>query len=248
MAPEILRNEAYNMKIDVWGVGVIAHILLCGCVPFDCKTDQEIELAIQKSQPNFGSKAIKQHLSKEAVDFMTKCLSKNPTQRPSACDLLKHRWLSSNIKEKELNPQVAEQFIRNMNAFSKQNIFESKVISIIIHSQTDNQELKNLEKFFKQLDTSNDGYISIEELEQGLAETCGDLTVTKNRSELLEFIDIDGNGLISYSEFLMAAVNKRNLLTQQNIDAVFRAFDTENTGHISLQDLKRVFNASKLGK
>ena len=67
--------------------------------------------------------------------------------------------------------------------------------------------------FFKQLDLSNDGYISIEELEQGLAETQGGMTITKNRSELLELIDIDGNGRISYSEFLMAAANKRNLLT-----------------------------------
>ena len=51
-------------------------------------------------------------------------------------------------------------------------------------------------------------------------------------------MDTNGNGQISYSEFLVAAANKRDLLTQENVDSVFRAFDVDGNGSISKQDLQ----------
>ena len=117
MAPEILRNEAYDMKIDIWGVGVIAHIILCGCPPFDGDSEEDVNIAIQKSNPSFGSKRIKKHLSKDAIDFITQCLCKEPIGRPHAYDLLSHKWLLSNAKEKELDPEVAKEIAKNIRAF-----------------------------------------------------------------------------------------------------------------------------------
>ena len=72
--------------------------------------------------------------------------------------------------------------------------------------------------------------------------------MTKDWTELIEEMDINGDSRISYSEFLLAAANKRELLSPENIDTVFRAFDIKNTGSISLQDLQQVFNASSIGK
>jgi len=46
MSPEIIRKEDYNEKVDIWGIGIVAHILLSGCPPFDGKTHKEIETAI----------------------------------------------------------------------------------------------------------------------------------------------------------------------------------------------------------
>ena len=34
MAPEIAKNEPYNEKIDIWGIGIVAHIVLTGQPPF----------------------------------------------------------------------------------------------------------------------------------------------------------------------------------------------------------------------
>lgn len=47
MAPEILANETYDMKIDIWGVGAIAHVLLTGCLPFDGDDEEDLKMKIQ---------------------------------------------------------------------------------------------------------------------------------------------------------------------------------------------------------
>lgn len=42
MAPEMVRNEPYTNKVDVWALGVLAYALMCGYTPFDGDTDEEI--------------------------------------------------------------------------------------------------------------------------------------------------------------------------------------------------------------
>ena len=54
MAPEIVREQPYDKGVDIWSVGVIAHILLSGCPPFYGKTKQEIYRSIVSDPPKFG--------------------------------------------------------------------------------------------------------------------------------------------------------------------------------------------------
>ena len=35
LAPELLQRRAYKKSVDVWALGVIVYVLLCGCLPFD---------------------------------------------------------------------------------------------------------------------------------------------------------------------------------------------------------------------
>lgn len=35
LAPEMLQRESYSKEVDVWALGVISFVLLCGCLPFD---------------------------------------------------------------------------------------------------------------------------------------------------------------------------------------------------------------------
>ena len=57
IAPEVYHKD-YGMKCDIWSIGVIAFILLCGEMPFGNRktTSTEMEELICKGEYNFDCK------------------------------------------------------------------------------------------------------------------------------------------------------------------------------------------------
>lgn len=41
MSPEMVRNEPYSNRIDVWAIGILTYALICGYTPYDADTDEE---------------------------------------------------------------------------------------------------------------------------------------------------------------------------------------------------------------
>lgn len=162
MAPEIVREQQYDERVDVWSVGVIGHILLSGCPPFYGQSKQEIYRSIVRDEPRFGK--VKHALSDQAIEFISKCLNKDPSQRPSANELLQHSWLQENCPRIEIDPNVANEIINDMAAFRKQNIFQTGVVSLLTALKVQSSELVNMKQMFLRLDTSQDGFLSLEEL------------------------------------------------------------------------------------
>jgi calcium-dependent protein kinase len=82
-----------------------------------------------------------------------------------------------------------------------------------------------LQKAFKDLDLNGDGKLSKEELLIGFRKTHGDLAESEV-DRLMEIADADGSGEIDYSEWVVATINKKNLLTDEKLEAAFSLFDT----------------------
>ncbi|MBN3300104.1 KCC1D kinase, partial [Amia calva] len=55
IAPELLEQQTYGKEVDLWAVGVIAYILLCGYPPFYDDNDTELYRQIVKAEFEFDS-------------------------------------------------------------------------------------------------------------------------------------------------------------------------------------------------
>ncbi|KAI7733437.1 hypothetical protein M8C21_023801 [Ambrosia artemisiifolia] len=86
VAPEVL-HRSYGTEADMWSIGVIAYILLCGSRPFWARTESGIFRAVLKADPSFDE-APWPSLSTEAVDFVKRLLNKDYRKRLTASQAL----------------------------------------------------------------------------------------------------------------------------------------------------------------
>lgn len=91
IAPEVFLQK-YNMKIDIWSMGVVLYIMLSGKVPFPGRTEPEIIQNVIKGQFHFNHQAF-QTVSEECKDLIKQCLVKDFKNRYTAKDCLAHNWI-----------------------------------------------------------------------------------------------------------------------------------------------------------
>lgn len=98
---------------------------------------------------------------------------------------------------------------------------------LFIASQLMTREEKDkLTAIFMTLDKNGDGSLTKEELLEGYTKLYKNRERARNEVEsLMAIADVDNNGLIDYSEFLLAAGNKRTMLTKANVKRAFDLFD-----------------------
>ena len=53
-------------------------------------------------------------------------------------------------------------------------------------------------------------------------------------------IDLDGNGTIDYTEFVMATMEEQNLITDQRLRQAFELFDADKSGDLSPEEIKDI--------
>lgn len=107
MAPEMLRGESYNSKVDMFSVGVITFLLyslhrLTGHMPFIGRNDREVLRRNARGVPYLKTKAWRE-LGISAQAFVLELLTCDPNSRPDARSALLHPWLSEAQNTKSLN-------------------------------------------------------------------------------------------------------------------------------------------------
>jgi len=94
VAPEVLRQELYGTQVDMWSLGTILYIMLCGYPPFVEKNLPRLYKAIKRGKVVFN-KPYWDNVSEDAKNCVEGLLELDIEKRLSPARLLKHPWIST---------------------------------------------------------------------------------------------------------------------------------------------------------
>lgn len=237
IAPEVVRKK-YNNKCDVWSCGVILFILLCGYPPYDGETDEEIMESVVKDEVSYNEQEWK-NISKDAINFVKKLLTKDPNKRISSEQALKEKWLvetcsiNNNNKKKDMI-NIATQ-IQQFQKFDSKQKLKNAILAFMVHQLATEEMTKELKDLFKRMDKSGDGRLSLQELIEGFREVMksqGRENVISEEEITKRFndIDIDHSKFIEIEEFITVTINEELLMTEKNLKTTFDYFDKDKSG------------------
>ncbi|KAJ0402657.1 hypothetical protein P43SY_007522 [Pythium insidiosum] len=231
IAPEVLRRH-YDKSCDLWSIGVIMYILLCGYPPFYGDTDLEIFTSVRTGRYDFDSPEWA-NVSKEAKDLISKLLLLDPAKRLTAEQVLRHPWLSGSAPSTAIS--ISSNLFTRLKRFTGNNKLKKAALGVIADLMTES-EISELKNQFMAIDKDGNGVITIAELADAL-RSMGHTMIEEEVMELLQGIDIDGDGLVDYPEFLAATMKRNQTNKQEYLINAFNYFDTKKQGVITKADL-----------
>lgn len=124
-APEVLqRSTEYGCECDIWSLGVVAYVMLCGKPPFWGSQKTMLSKMLEEKYPMNGEPW--PSISQEGKDLIRGCLKANPKNRLTIEGLLESPWVKSKPAG-VVNEEVAKSVLKNLKHFSKLSLFPINV-------------------------------------------------------------------------------------------------------------------------
>jgi len=242
IAPEVLKKN-YNEKCDLWSCGVILYILLSGQSPFDDDDDHILFSRILNAKYDFNGSEWKS-ISPEAKRLVKKLLQPDISKRYNALQALNDPWFKLVLGEPTLDEPLAISTLNNLKQFRANTKLQHAIWMFLVSYFVTSEEKKHLLKSFKSLDIFGDGQISKKEL----IKWCQLMKSSDPENEaenILKNVDNNKSGSINYTEFLIATIDRENLLKRDRLKSTFQLLDKNGDGFLTADKLEEMFNPGK---
>ncbi|KAI4295624.1 hypothetical protein L6164_035649 [Bauhinia variegata] len=240
VAPEVL-HRSYSTEADVWSIGVIAYILLCGSRPFWAHTESGIFRAVLKADPSFDE-ARWPSLSIEAKDFVKRLLNKDPRKRITAAQALSHPWIRN---YNDIKVPLDILILRLMKAYMRSSSLRKSALRALSKTLTAD-ELYYLKEQFALLEPSKNGTITLENIKTALMKNATDAMKESRIPDFLAALNSLQYRRMDFEEFCAAALSVHQLEAldrwEQHARCAYELFEKEGNRAIMIEEL-----ASELG-
>ncbi|KAL6337878.1 hypothetical protein AAG906_002343 [Vitis piasezkii] len=239
VAPEVL-HRSYTTEADVWSIGVIAYILLCGSRPFWARTESGIFRAVLKADPSFDEPPWPS-LSSEARDFVRRLLNKDPRKRMTAAQALCHPWIKNNDIKVPLDILI----LKLMKAYMRSSSLRKAALRALSKTLTVD-ELCYLKEQFALLEPNKNGTISLENIRAALMKNATDAMKESRVHDLLASLTALQYRRMDFEEFCAATLSVHQLEAldrwEQHARCAYELFEKDGNRAIVIEEL-----ASELG-
>lgn len=237
VAPEVLKRE-YTKACDMWSIGVITYILLCGYPPFYGENDKDIFNSVKTGRFDFPNSEW-DDISSSAKDFITALLKLIPSERLTAKQALNHPWITQGTRSFCRSDLLQRRNSVKANLYSNYMAVNKlkKAVLGYVATQMTKEELADLRQIFDDIDTNNDGYITLKELDEALI--CGNYSANLRNHlfELRKELNIKPDAVIMWNEFVAQAISESYEIGDGKIEDAFHYYRSSSLKHIRECDL-----------
>jgi calcium-dependent protein kinase len=139
--PEVLDGK-YDKRCDLWSIGVITFILLCGEPPFFGNSTADVFRKIKMCDYEFSQEAWKQ-ISKEARNFIEKLVQPNLKLRMTVEQALEHPWINQKPQEEaglsEARQRRDERVFKRIKELKSLKRLQQEILLILVSLIDENQ-------------------------------------------------------------------------------------------------------------
>lgn len=125
-----------------------------------------------------------------------------------------------------------------MSSFNAQQKLKQATYTFIVSQLLTKQEKEKIDNIFRSMDSDGDGTLTRDEIKAGYNEHFSSNMSDEEIARIFSSVDSDLSGEIDYTEFVAAAMNHRNLVSQQRLESAFKAFDKDGNGQISPEEVR----------
>lgn len=238
VAPEVL-HRSYSVEADMWSIGVITYILLCGSRPFWARTESGIFRSVLRADPNFEDSPWPA-VSAEARDFVKRLLNKDHRKRMTASQALTHPWLRTE------NPSVPLDILifKLVKSYIRTSPLKRAALKALSKALTE-EELIYLRAQFNLLEPRA-GLVSLDNFRMALMKQTTDAMREARVLDVINLLEPLSYKQMDFEEFCAAAISPYQLEALENWEqiasAAFNYFEQEGNRSISAQELAQEMN------